>query len=174
MSNDQPPSGGAHQQDTHHCGAEHADHSEKALAWQLIQMFRGFRRHNFSDHSWSGYRHSDLMLLVMIKRNCPPDSAGMRVSDIVSRLRVKAPTVTQQIKPLEADGLVERASDPTDRRVALIRLTDKGEQLARQFECSVIEWVGGLVRHLGEDDSKQLIELLSRVILYFKSKQEQD
>lgn len=174
MSNDQHPGGDACQDGTHACGAEHSASGDKALAWQLIQTFRRFRRHNFRDHSWDGYRHSDLMLLVMIRRNCTPGSSGMKVSEIVSRLRVKAPTVTQQIKPLEADGLVERAADPADRRVTLIRLTAKGEQLARQFERSVIEWVSGLVRHLGEDDSKQLIELLSRSISYFANKPEQD
>ncbi len=45
--------------------------------------------------------------------NSPWPSAQV---DIAKRLRIEGPTMTRMLDPLEADGLVVRLPDPTDRR----------------------------------------------------------
>jgi DNA-binding MarR family transcriptional regulator len=48
------------------------------------------------------------------------------MSDVARRLRVDQSTATRQVRPLEEQGLVERSTDPDDRRVALVALTAEG------------------------------------------------
>jgi len=57
--------------------------------------------------------------------------------DIAKRLRIEGPTMTRMLDTLEADGLVERIADPSDRRSKHLRLTPAGE--------AVLEEVFGIV-----------------------------
>ena len=57
--------------------------------------------------------------------NSPPLSAQV---DIARRLRIEGPTMTRMLDTLEKDGLVERLSDPNDRRTKQLRLTPEGEK----------------------------------------------
>jgi MarR family transcriptional regulator, transcriptional regulator for hemolysin len=60
--------------------------------------------------------------------------------DIAKRLRIEGPTMTRMLDTLEADGLVERIADPTDRRSKHLRLTAQGE--------AVLEEIFGIVDEL--------------------------
>ena len=51
-----------------------------------------------------------------------------RVSDLVGRERISQPGMTGLVTRLEAAGLVERGSDPRDRRAALVALTENGRR----------------------------------------------
>lgn len=57
--------------------------------------------------------------------NSPKLSAQV---DIAKRLRIEGPTMTRMLDTLEADGLVERLPDPSDRRTKQLRLTEQGER----------------------------------------------
>ena len=54
-------------------------------------------------------------------------------SDIAKRLRIEGPTMTRMLDTLEADGLVERLPDRTDRRSKKLRLTTTGEAVLEQI-----------------------------------------
>jgi MarR family transcriptional regulator, transcriptional regulator for hemolysin len=53
--------------------------------------------------------------------------------DIAKRLRIEGPTMTRMLDTLEADGLVERIADPTDRRSKHLRLTAQGEAVLEEI-----------------------------------------
>lgn len=55
----------------------------------------------------------------------------MRPTALSEVLATGASHVSKIVRRLEGDGLVERATDPTDRRATLISLTDAGEVAAR-------------------------------------------
>lgn len=46
--------------------------------------------------------------------------------------QVRPPTISRLIKDLEADGLVERLSDPADGRVQRVRATARGRRLLQE------------------------------------------
>lgn len=46
---------------------------------------------------------------------------------IANRMGIEKPTLTRMLDMLEAEALVERLPDPSDRRAKLIRLTSQGE-----------------------------------------------
>ena len=58
--------------------------------------------------------------------NSPALSAQV---DLAKRLRIEGPTMTRMLDTLEADGLVERLPDPSDRRTKQLRLTALGEKV---------------------------------------------
>jgi DNA-binding MarR family transcriptional regulator len=55
----------------------------------------------------------------------------MRPSALSGVLDTGASYVSKIVRRLESEGLVERTSDPTDRRATLITLTPEGEEAAR-------------------------------------------
>ncbi|HEU4650089.1 MAG TPA: MarR family transcriptional regulator [Croceibacterium sp.] len=62
--------------------------------------------------------------------NSPSLSAQV---DIAKRLRIEGPTMTRMLDTLEADGLVERLADPSDRRTKQLRLTPAGEKALEEI-----------------------------------------
>ena len=55
---------------------------------------------------------------------------GLRMGELARRARLSKQTMTEMIRRLESDGLVQRRADPSDGRAALIYLTAR----SRTFE----------------------------------------
>jgi DNA-binding MarR family transcriptional regulator len=55
---------------------------------------------------------------------------GLRMGELARRARLSKQTMTEMVRRLEADGLVDRRADPSDGRAALIYLTAR----SREFE----------------------------------------
>ncbi len=73
---------------------------------------------------------------------------GLKMRDLSSHLMVSGGSVTGLTDELERDGLVVRASSPTDRRAWILRLTPQGrrsfEAMARAHEQWVRELFAGI------------------------------
>lgn len=98
------------------------------------------------------------------------EARTMKVSEISKLMHVTSPTVTQMLKGLESNGLVERHIDPTDRRAVRIALTERGEEVAQRAEKIFQSSFQGLAEYLGEEQSNQLVELLSKAYRYFNER----
>jgi DNA-binding MarR family transcriptional regulator len=81
---------------------------------------------------------------------------------LAGRLDYDASNLTTLIDRLEARGAVERQSDPRDRRVKALVLTEQGERLRDRFWQAVTEQPGPLAR-LTESDLRSLTQLLARL-----------
>jgi DNA-binding MarR family transcriptional regulator len=99
------------------------------------------------------------------------EAPSMKVSEISKLMHVTSPTITQMLKGLEANGLVERHIDPNDRRAVRIALTEQGEAVARRAEEIYRDSFSGLVEYLGEEESNQLAELLLKARCYFSERE---
>ena len=86
-----------------------------------------------------------------------------RTSDIATHLGVDISTVSRQVAQLEAEGLVGRASDPSDRRAAMIRLTDSGAQLVARLRAARREFLSGVLEDWSQTDIDHLGRLLERL-----------
>ncbi len=95
----------------------------------------------------------------------------IKVSEISKQLDVTSPTITQLLKGLEANGLIERHIDPIDRRAVVVKLTRKGEMVAQQAADAFFASMHGLLEYLGEEQSNQLVDLLSKVLRYFEERE---
>ena len=85
---------------------------------------------------------------------------GLRMGDLARRARLSKQTMTQLIRRLERDGLVERRLDPTDARASLIFLTAR----SRRFEpvaAATLQELDTLVRgRLGPERVDELKDAL--------------
>ena len=80
-------------------------------------------------------RYEVLMILHFSRKGELP------LGKIGARLQVQPGAVTNAVDRLEAAGLVERRSHPTDGRGTLARLTAKGRRLARKATTALNEAV---------------------------------
>jgi DNA-binding MarR family transcriptional regulator len=74
------------------------------------------------------------------------------VSDLAGKERMRPQSMAQTVSDLEADGLVERNPDPTDRRRALISLTDGGRELLAASRQRREGWLERSIEELPEED----------------------
>ncbi len=107
----------------------------------IIQDFMQFLRH-------SGLSGPQIHALLHIFH-----SGECRVSEI-SMLSDSSPAAASQlVDRLVQQGLVERREDPSNRRVKLVRLTDKGQQLIRRGVSSN-RFLGQLMEELSPEQRK--------------------
>jgi DNA-binding MarR family transcriptional regulator len=89
---------------------------------------------------------------------------GLRLGELARRARLSKQTMTELVRRLERDGLVERRPDPSDGRAALVYLT----QRTRAFEpvaAGVLAELDRLVRdRLGDADVDGLKASLGRLL----------
>lgn len=69
----------------------------------------------------AGITSGQFSLLMALNRPTPPS-----LGSVAALLAMDRTTLTANLKPLERRGLVRMASDPTDRRARLLRLTSAG------------------------------------------------
>jgi DNA-binding MarR family transcriptional regulator len=111
---------------------------------------------NFLDDNISqGLSHHHFSILgVLIKRGPLP------VSEIGRRLMMSKPQMTAMIDKLFSLGLVARTSDPEDRRIINISITDQGKKVLHKAVVRIKENLEKKLVHLSQED----IELLSNAL----------
>ena len=88
--------------------------------------------------------------------------ATIAVSDLAARLEIDQSTASRQVRRLERLGLVTRAVDPIDRRIARLTATAKGRKLLdrvrevslNDFDVALSDWSAA--------DRARFAELLDR------------
>ena len=140
-----------------------------ALTRELFQVMKQFSRPKLKQSSIDGLTRSEYELLVMLVMSLEGDQQAFTVTEISNLLQITPAGVTHLVNPLEKAGYVERLHDSNDRRIVRIGLTGKGTQVAEALISEVRENLIGMINHLGEEDSKTLIRLLSKAIEFFTS-----
>ena len=140
-----------------------------ALTRDLFQLMKQFPRPKLKQSSIDGLTRSEYELLVMLVMSLDGDKKAFTVTEISNLLQITPAGVTHLINPLEQAGYIERLQAPNDRRIVLIGLTDMGTKGAESLISEVQEQLIGLINHLGEEDSKTLIRLMSKSIEFFAS-----
>lgn len=89
---------------------------------------------------------------------------GLRMGELARRARLSKQTMTQMVRRLERDGLVDRRPDPSDARASLIFLTRR----SRRFEpvaAAALRELDKLVRkRLGAQRLDHVREALSELM----------
>ena len=79
------------------------------------------------------------------------------LGELAAAEQVTPPSMTRIVRNLESDGLVERETDPADRRVFRVRATEEGR---RVMEAGRARRIGALAERLAklEEDEVALLE----------------
>jgi len=87
-----------------------------------------------------------------------PDAASLLPSELARRIHITRSAMTELLDRLEARGWVQRARDPSDRRIIRVQLTAEGRRVTR----AVSSHFQGVCRELlREADPRELCRLSS-------------
>lgn len=85
---------------------------------------------------------------------------GLSLSSLSDRIKAQNSTVTGIIDRMEREGWVVRARSDEDRRIVLIRLTDKGRDLAATIDVEPMEIFRDALSALPKKDLRDLFRIL--------------
>jgi DNA-binding MarR family transcriptional regulator len=88
---------------------------------------------------------------------------GQSQHTIGERLRIPPSRMVAFIDALEVRRLIERRSNPSDRRARALHLTADGRDLLDRAFVEAVAHERNICGDLSEDEREQLLELLSRV-----------
>lgn len=91
-------------------------------------------------------------------------SDGLRAAQITERLGISAASLSDTLKTMEARRWIRRASDPGDRRAAIVTLTAAGSRTAARLQ-SPTQGIGMLLDALGEPDVGALLRITQLLVL---------
>jgi len=76
---------------------------------------------------------------------------------------IREATLTHHLNAMDAQGLITRRRDPSNRRVHLVELTEAGEALFGRLRGAAVEFDQRLRRGISSDDIAALEDLLGRL-----------
>ena len=82
--------------------------------------------------------------------------------DIVAHMDIAA--VSRQLRVLEDAGLVKRAADSADARVALVSLTPSGRRIAKRIREVGLRHLNTAIEHWEPRERKELAVLLTKLV----------
>jgi DNA-binding MarR family transcriptional regulator len=125
----------------------------RQLLEAIYLTMRRLRRESFSK---AGIGQPDLMILGALRK-----MPGRGVSDLAAEGGVSGPTMSAQIKRLEASGLIVR--EPTldgDRRRVSLTLSPRAEAMIDTLRSESSDWMAARLAELSEEDREAIFKAL--------------
>jgi len=127
----------------------------------LEQEFRRFaQNHSRFKHQLGDGRldRLALMLLGALSHHGPS-----RLSTLAEHCGFDPSTVSRQVADLERGGLLERSTDPDDRRAVLLTASPKGKRLLQRLQAGSRQRLQRLVGDWTEQEVSTFVTLLGRL-----------
>jgi DNA-binding MarR family transcriptional regulator len=103
-------------------------------------------------------RFALLMTLHKTPEDSPPTAAELAQSTGVTRA-----TMSGFLDGLEREGVIERRTDPRDRRVIRVHLTVKGSEFAERLGPLYCKWFTSVLQSLTVAEREHLVYLLEKI-----------
>ena len=103
----------------------------------------------------AGLTPSQLSALAVVDHRGP-----LTLGALAEIEQVAPPSATKVVAKLEAEGLVERTVDPTDRRFVLVAITDAGRALMDRSRQRRTAWLAGRLHRLDPARRADLVAAL--------------
>ncbi len=148
---DPPVSGGGDE-------ARLADADE--LGRELVRLVRLIERSKaqFAARSRAGVEYAAYVLLGRLVADGP-----QRLSGLAEAVHSDPSTVSRQVAALVRSGLVERRSDPQDRRAWLLAVTGSGWRLFDEHRQARNRHIAAMLARWPDSEVRRLVELLERL-----------
>lgn len=111
-------------------------------------------------------KKSEFVLLSAMIEMAGQNQYGIKASDLSNKLRITPAAVTHMLNSLEKDRYIERISDSCDRRIVLVKATEKAREIINEMHDSFLKKFEGLTNFLGENDTRELVRLLNKSLVY--------
>ncbi|MBV1710309.1 MAG: MarR family transcriptional regulator [Erysipelothrix sp.] len=143
--------------------------TEYKLTEDLFSTLEQFRCVDKGANRKSGLGGKPVSMLMMIGQLTK--QGPVPVSELKKYMHISAPAITQFVNILHFKGYVQKFSDPMDKRKSLIALSEKGEKELKKAMEKLKVHMGLMVRHLGENDTRTLNEILSKIVKFYMMEQ---
>ncbi len=137
---------------------------DQEVAKQLLSTFiklNNWLRYQFHHQNAAYGTHltsAQFKTLFMLRRMQP-----CKMRDLSDHSYVSTSSLTIMLDKLTEENLVERFTIPEDRRVVMVRLTDRGHALLDEVEKGNLAHLAELLASLTEEDKERLARLLQEV-----------
>jgi MarR family transcriptional regulator for hemolysin len=132
-------------------------HSEIGLLIaRLTRLWRREVDQALADHGLS--QATALPLMVLLRRG-----KCVRQGVLAEEIGIEGPSLVRLIDLLQAEGLVERREDPTDRRAKTLHLTPKGEAKAEEINRVLRRVRANLLKDIAPEDLAVTFDALQRI-----------
>ncbi|APO54088.1 MarR family transcriptional regulator [Bradyrhizobium diazoefficiens] len=126
------------------------------LITRLGRMWRRESDQALSDH---GLSYATAIPLLLLSRQ----GENVRQGVLADELGIEGPSLVRLIDLLQAEGLVERREDPTDRRAKTLHLTKAGEAKVEETNRVLRRVRASLLKDIGADELAITFETLQRI-----------
>ena len=100
-------------------------------------------------------------LLVLIGQQ----EGGIHQKELLEKVHIGAPAMSELINKLEDDGYIVRSVDPNDRRATLLTLTEKGAARAAEVEDERALRFKSAFAALSDEEKETLSAILDKLLL---------
>lgn len=129
------------------------------LLEDLQKISRHIRRIKHKDQEGALKEHRGSMHLMKVILKNP----GIIQKELTERMDMRASSMTEKLRKLEREDMIERFQDEKDKRVQHVYLTEKGKTHLRSRPQMEEEDLKHLFEMLTEDEVKNLQQLLSKI-----------
>ncbi|MGL5351114.1 MAG: MarR family winged helix-turn-helix transcriptional regulator [Cetobacterium sp.] len=88
---------------------------------------------------------------------------GVSQDELANTLYIDKGTTARSLKTLEEAGFIKREVSDSDKRVNIVRLTEKGLKLEPEITAVLKEWDRILAHSLSKEEQKTLLTLLKKI-----------
>lgn len=142
--------------------------STTEIIQELHQLMVRFSRLKWSQQICSDLTPSECEVLGYLYLATTGETPTKISASVLSNeLKITPAAVTHLVNALEAGGYLQRQKDLSDRRVVLIELTKKGTLAAKTLIQDALQNLEKLANHLGENDSRALVRIMSAALTFF-------
>jgi DNA-binding MarR family transcriptional regulator len=119
----------------------------RELTAVVTRLRRALRTSIRTDYPWESLPMAQVELLMAVHEHQPA-----RVGELAAALRLAPNTVSELVQALVAAGFAARRPDSSDRRVAVVTLTDRGAAELVDWERAHQRRIGACLERLCADD----------------------
>lgn len=92
------------------------------------------------------------------------EESGISVSDLAEKICIQTATVSNMIRRMEANGLIKKETDGSDKRAFKVTLTQKGKDAFKEVALIWRAVHHETTKGLTEDEMRLLTSLLQKVL----------
>jgi len=125
----------------------------------IARLGRIWRRESDQALSDHGLSYATAIPLLVLSRQ----GEAVRQGALADELGIEGPSLVRLIDLLQAEGLVERREDPTDRRAKTLHLTATGEAKVEETNRVLRRVRASLLKDIGSEELALTFETLQRI-----------
>ena len=130
-------------------------------------MMREFMRYHVEELCKTKITFPQVMILHYLN-----GQGGLKMSDMAKAIHASTAAMTGMVDRLVRDGYVARSSDPLDRRIVIIKLTNKGTKIVARMDSQKKKMVMDIFGNISEREREEYLKILIHIHKNIKSRKD--